>query len=189
MKKPVRLGTAILLGLLGLAVAGWTFGQDRSERHFSGRGRHAMGVRLGAMLDSERFRTALNLTDPQVDRLREVVVEAEKSAVKTRAEMAVQRIELRELLRADKPDREAVMKKVQEISDLRAELMKQHVEALLAAKSVLTPEQQKKFRTYMEGWRGAERRQERFREFRRGAPMRPGSPPQPDRHPDEPPVE
>jgi Spy/CpxP family protein refolding chaperone len=141
------------------------------------------------MLDNGRIKAYLNLTDPQVDRLRQVLVETEKSAVKTRAEMAVAGIELRELLRADKPDREAVMKKVQEISNLRAELMKQHVEALLAAKSLLTPEQQKKFRTYMEGWRGAERWQERFREFHRGTPVRPEGPPQPARHPDEPPVE
>jgi len=189
MRKGVKLGIAILLGLLGLGVAGWALGQGDRGGDFDGRGRHATGARLRAMLDNERVKAYLNLTDPQVDRLRQVLVEAEKSAVKTRAEMAVQRIELRELLRADKPDREAAMKKVQEISNLRGELMKQHVEALLAAKSVLTPEQQKKFRTYMEGWGGAKRRQEGFHGFRRGAPMRPEGTPAPARHPDEPPVE
>jgi Spy/CpxP family protein refolding chaperone len=189
MKKGIKLGTAILLALLGLSVAGWALGQGEREGDFGGRGRHAMGGRLRALVDNERIKASLNLTDPQVDRLRQIIVETEKSALKTRAEMAVRRIELRELLRADKPDHEAVMKKVQEISNLRAELMKQHVEALLGAKSVLTPEQQKKFRTYMEGWRGGERWRERSRELHRGAPVRPEGPSARPQRPDEPPVQ
>jgi Spy/CpxP family protein refolding chaperone len=189
MKKGIKPGAAILLGLLSLAVPGWGFAQGSWEGDYRGRGRDAMGWRFTAILDNEQIRAALNLADPQVDRLRQILVETRKSAVKSRAEMAVRRIELRELLRADTPDREAVMKKVQEISSLRAELMKQHVEALLAAKSVLTPEQQKKFRTYMERWRGAGRWRGRLGRFRPGASERPERPPAPRRDPDEPPVE
>jgi Spy/CpxP family protein refolding chaperone len=61
----------------------------------------------------------------------------------------VRGIELRELLRADQPNHDAVLGKVQEISDLRGQMMRQHVESLLAAKSVLTPEQQQKIRAFM----------------------------------------
>jgi Spy/CpxP family protein refolding chaperone len=97
-----------------------------------------------AMLENDRARAALGLTDEQADGLRQIMVEAQKSAMKMRADIGVRRIELRELMRAEEPDRDAVMKKVQEISDLRGQMMKQRVESLLDSKSVLTPEQQKK---------------------------------------------
>ncbi len=107
------------------------------------------------------------------------MVEVQKSALKTRADLGVRRIELRELMRADQPDREAVMKKVEEISDLRGQMMMQRIDSLLAAKSVLTPEQQKKIRTFME--RRARGRSERgwFEQRRPRRPMRPGVPPAP----------
>jgi hypothetical protein len=43
---------------------------------------------------------------------------------------------------------------VQEISDLRRERMERHVEAILAAKSVLSPEQQRKLFSLLENWHG-----------------------------------
>lgn len=144
-------------------------------------GRHGMGgSRLIAALENDQVKTALGLSDQQTTRLRQLVVETEKSTVKTRAEMAVHAIELRELMRADKPDHDAVLKMVQEMSELRGELMKQHIEALLAAKSVLTPEQQKKIRTFIEGrrggfWMGREREGMGRPRGERG----PGGPPEP----------
>jgi len=147
---------------------------------------HRRGMRLGprmlAMLESERARTELGLTDQQVERLRQVVVENEKASVKTRAEISVKRLELREQLRVEKPDRDAVMKKVQEISDLRGQMMKQRVDSLLTAKTVLTPEQQKKMRAFMRerAFAGRWRRDRRPR-FHPGpeepAPPRPPVPP------------
>ena len=131
-------------------------------------------------------RTALGLSDEQANRLRQVMGEAQKSALKTRADLGVRRIELRELMRADQPDRDAVMKKVQEVSDLRGQMMKQRVESLLASKAILTPEQQQKIRAFMhrrgqEGFRGREgfRGPGSFdRRLPRG-PMAPGGPPAP----------
>ena len=135
-----------------------------------------MSQRILALLDNDQFRSRINLTDDQANRLRQIVVNAEKSAIETRARTAVDGIELRELLRADKPDQDAVMQKVEEITSLRGEMMKNGIQAILEAKSVLTPEQQKKVREFMEnrfsrsGW-GA-----RWREYRRGAMMRPQGP-------------
>jgi Spy/CpxP family protein refolding chaperone len=175
MKRWVLFGSLVIVGLLTLGAVARTHGADR------GRGmRERFGQRSGhgmmAMLENDRARAALGLTDEQADRLRQIMVEAQKSAMKTRADIGIRRIELRELIRADKPDRDAVMKKVQEISDLRGQMMKQRVDSLLAGKSVLTPEQQKKIRAFMhrggrEGFgRGSfERRQPR-------GPMGPGGP-------------
>jgi Spy/CpxP family protein refolding chaperone len=178
MRKSIVIAGAVLLGTLatgafaqeqapepqGFGAGGPTVRrQERVEvRTFGpqgerGRGDFAreggeerMAGRLLAALDNDRVKAFLNLTDQQVDRLRQILVDAEKSGVKTRADIAVRGIELRELLRADKPDHDAVMTKVQELSSLRGQVMKAHIEALLAAKSVLTPEQQKKVRSFIE---------------------------------------
>ncbi len=202
MKKTVLIAGVVLAGIL---VVGWlAFGQGPAHwGHDFGAGPRGGGFaafdrgpemtgRLMAMLDNERVKSYLNLTDPQADRLRQILVDTEKTSVKTRADMAVRGIELRELLRSDKPDREAVMKKVQELSDLRGQIMKQHVEALLQAKTVLTPDQQKKIRAFIES-RAAERgRHEGFGERRPdwgGQPPAPPHAPAPPAHPGEPPVE
>jgi Spy/CpxP family protein refolding chaperone len=95
-------------------------------------------------------RTELNLTDEQVGRLHKLAVESEKSSIKTRAELQLHSIELRELLRAEKPEHDAIMSEVQQISNLRGQMAKQHMETLLAARDVLTPEQLKKVRSFME---------------------------------------
>ena len=145
--------------------------------------------RLLALLESDRIRIYLRLEDPQVERLRQIVVETEKANVKTRAEIEVRSIELREALRADKPDRDEILKQVQEISDLRREMMKHNVEAILAAKAALSPEQQKRLFSLLEN----------RHEGRRvtgepgGVPAkplsRPGTPAQVPLHPGEPPVQ
>jgi Spy/CpxP family protein refolding chaperone len=141
------------------------------------------------------LRAYLNLTDQQAERLHQISVDSRKSSVKTRADLELRSIELHELLRADSPDHDAVMKKVQEVSELRGQMMKQHMETLLAARSVLTPEQQKKLRSFQEnrGFAGAGR--EHMMEHRGGHggpgghPGAPGAPAAPPPHPDEPPVQ
>jgi Spy/CpxP family protein refolding chaperone len=150
------------------------------------RGRGHEAERLLALLESDRGRQLLGITDEQATRLRQITVEAEKAAIQTKADLAVRGIELRELLVVDNPDRATVLKKVDEISALTGTLMKQHVEALLSAKTVLTPEQQKKIRELSANWR-----------LMRGMPGGPGRPPMAPRPagppsgppPGEPPVE
>ncbi len=177
-------GIALLLGGLSLGGAGRAQEGEVWGEGFRRRGERPM--RLMAMLENERVKAALGLTDQQADRLRQIRVDAKKSSVRIRADMAIQGLELRELLRVDKPDREVVMKKVQEISDLRRDWMKQHIDALLAAKNVLTSEQQKKLRTYIESRRGAEFfGRERFPAPRSGASRGSDGPGQPPLNPDE----
>jgi Spy/CpxP family protein refolding chaperone len=165
MTKWARMGLAVgaAVVLAGLSVGAETWAQEAG--HFEG-GREGgqfqfgeardfghgqrMGARLLAMLENDRVKSALGLTDDQTARLRQIVVDTQKSNITTGAEMAVRGIELRELLRVDSPDRDAVMKKIDQISALRTGILKQDVDALLKAKTVLTPEQQKKIRTFIE---------------------------------------
>jgi Spy/CpxP family protein refolding chaperone len=80
--------------------------------------------------------------------------------------MELRHIELRELLRADNPDHDAIMQKLDEVNALRGKMEKQHVETLLSARSVLTPEQLKKVKAFMEN-RGAGGGSERGRMMER----------------------
>lgn len=119
-----------------------------------GRGRRSGGPlrmvsRLLTALDDRRVRTMLGLTDQQADSLRKIVVDTETFTIKTGANIAVDSIELRELLRADKPDRAAVKAKGDEISKFTSELINRYLDSVLAAKAILTPEQQKMIGAYM----------------------------------------
>lgn len=218
MRRKTAFGTIGLLVLLAAAIVAWgEEGQEGTARwqgpHESGiqgpsgdfghqgrgrwDGRHGFGGGAGlvGLADNPRARAYLNLTDQQVDRLHQIAVDSEKSSVKTRADLELRSIELRELLRADNPDHDAVMKKVQEISELRGQKMKQHMETLLTAKSVLTTEQQKKLRSFREnrgfGAPGREHMMEHHGGQGRplGRPGAPGAPAAPLAHPDEPPVQ
>jgi flagellar basal body-associated protein FliL len=191
MKKKRILASSLMVALsLSLGNFASAGGQGTWGSR-SGEPRERVGIeKLLALLDSDRFRSYLGLEGPQVERLRQIALEMEKANVKTRAEIEVRSIELREALRADKPDRDEILKKVQEISDLRGGMMKQDVEAILAAKSVLTPEQQRKVMFLIEN------REEGgpAGEGRGGAhakPLtKPRESPQPaPPHPDEPPVQ
>lgn len=184
MKKWFAGGVVVLLAVAGLAFAAYRqpqSGGPMMHREFRGMHGSFMGRRILALLDNDHFRSEINLTDDQAGRLRTIVLDTEKENIKTRAEMAVDAIDLRELLRADSPDQVAVMKKVQQVSELRGQLMKDNIQALLAAKSVLTPEQQKKIRETIE--RGFGRRSWGFRGMEHHwRPMPPGG------HPSAPPA-
>ena len=126
-------------------------GSERGERRGRGFGGPLQRVsRLLAALDDPRVRTMLGLTDQQADGLRKIIVGTETFTIKTGADIAVDSIDLRELLRADKPDRAAVMSKGDEISKSTSQLINHYLDAMLAAKAILTPEQQKMIRAYIE---------------------------------------
>lgn len=180
MKKWIAIAAALLFAAAGFAFAaqrGWGPGWMSGSR---GPGIRSMGQRMLVLLDNEQFQSEVNLTDSQVKRLRSIITTAEKSNIQTRAQMQSDGIDLRQLMQSDNPDHDAVMKKVQQISELRGEMMKNNVQALLEAKKILSPEQQKRIRQFIEkrfserGWGrgGMERHRGRMR-------SRPGTPPPP----------
>jgi Spy/CpxP family protein refolding chaperone len=193
MKKWIALGATVVLGAVlgawatqaqestrppgmdpgaGMGMSmGRPGGPGMGMEEFGRGGEHAVYRRVMALLDNDRIKAALGLTEEQTSGLRSLAVDTEKASVKTRADIEVKGIELRELLRADNPDHDAVVKKAEEISALRGDLMKQHIEALLRAKSILAPEQQKKIRAFIE-----ERAAGGLGGMRHGPGMRPREP-------------
>jgi len=157
---PVTIGAGMLPpGMMQMMVRS----QDGGGRGPGSDGPLQRVSRLLAALDDPRVRTVLGLTDQQADSLRKIVVDMETYTIKTGADIAVDAIDLRELLRADKPDRAAVMSKGDEISKSTSQLITHGLDAMLAAKAILTPEQQKIIRAYLAS----------------GAPGLPAPPPRP----------
>ncbi len=155
-------------GRAGERRGGW---QRDGGREFGG------CERLLRMAENPRERQYLGLTDEQVGKLHTLGVEAEKASVQTRADMQLRHIELRELLRADNPDHDAIMNKLDEVNALRGKMEKQQVETMLSARSVLTPDQLKKVKAFMEN-RGEGGGMERGHMMERRGNMghRPGGP-------------
>jgi Spy/CpxP family protein refolding chaperone len=145
------------------------------------------------MAENPRVRQYLGLTDEQVGRLHKIGVDAQKASVQTRADMELRHIELRELMRADSPDHNAIMQKLDEVNALRGKMEKQRVETMLSARSVLTPEQIKKLKTFRENHGAGGMERGPMREHRGGMgrpPVHPGGAPGGSTpKPQEPPVQ
>ena len=139
-----------------------------------GRGNH-MGMRgpergrgefgLARMLNNPAIREKVGITAEQFAAIRKQESDFRKAEIRDRADLEVKRVDFRDLLEADKPDRAAIDSKLQEINNARLALEKAAVHFHLAMKEAITPEQREKLHQLMsERWR------------REGGPGRPGGP-------------
>ncbi len=160
-------GKWTLLALTPVLAAGLAAGSafaDEGESY--GRGFQRYGMRAdfargargggwGPMRHLGVMKEALGLTDEQVVKIEDIRTETRKKMIKTRAEIRVARIEMRELMHQEKIDRAAVDKKIQVISNLRTQAMRQGVDTRVKVHAVLTPEQRKKISSLTaSGFRG-----------------------------------
>jgi len=90
---------------------------------------------------------ALDLTDAQRDKLRDLHEAAARKSVQRRADMQLARMDLRKLMRAESPSASSVNAQIDKISRLQADGMKAHFDTFMQARAVLTPEQLKKLRS------------------------------------------
>jgi Spy/CpxP family protein refolding chaperone len=148
-RGPVTIGAGMMTPEMMQAMGPMIRTQSAARRGQESGGPIQSFSRLMATIDDPRVRTMLGLSDQQGDSLRKIVVDTETFTIKTGAVIAVDSIELRELLRADKPDRTAVMSKGDEISKSTSQLINHYLDAILSAKAILTPEQQKMIREYI----------------------------------------
>jgi Spy/CpxP family protein refolding chaperone len=110
----------------------------------------------------------LGLSAEQAAQMRNLRAEGRKQAIRHRADVAIARLELEELMDARTVDEKAVAAKVKAISDLEAAALKARTDERLAMRRLLTPEQQEKLKQL--GPRG-----------RRGRAARPGRAWRPER--------
>ncbi len=121
-----NIAVAVIVGLL-LATSGVVLAQP--------------GVAGGPEMG--RVWARLNLTDDQRKQIQDLHLKLAKETLPLRNELGVKRLELKELMMADKPNLKAIESKIDEIKKLEAALQKKRVANRLAVRSILTPEQQK----------------------------------------------
>lgn len=90
-----------------------------------------------------RLYEELKLTDDQRAKLEKLFFEFRKNQADIAGKLNKARIELQELLSAEKPDKSAIDKKVNEVSDYMKELFKNRTNYWLDVQQILTPEQRK----------------------------------------------
>jgi Spy/CpxP family protein refolding chaperone len=87
----------------------------------------------------------LSLTDEQMESMREVGYNFEKTAIGLRAELKTSRLELRHLMMQEKPNQKEIDGVVDRIGETQKKLLKNNVDRKLAMKGILTQEQFEKF--------------------------------------------
>ena len=122
---------------------------DERPEHRAGRGGCVCKEDGDRMPMHGRMMEALNLTDQQKVQMEKLRTELEKKQVTVQGKIAVLRVELKELFQAENPDRNAIEKKMKEVSDLQHQLKVNGLDHLFAVKGILTPEQQKEWKKHM----------------------------------------
>jgi Spy/CpxP family protein refolding chaperone len=144
-------------------------------------------------LRDPQIRQQLGFSDQQATKLEQEITDFRKAMIQNRANLEIQRIDLRNLLVADKPDRAAVEKKLQMMSAAQLAMQKSVVDFALTLKQEITPEQREKIRQFLRerrqrGMRGDSRPEQRYRRAPGpGAGQRPQPEAQPQPNPPEPP--
>jgi Spy/CpxP family protein refolding chaperone len=118
------------------------------------RGMHGWGRRdfmLAQIMDDPSLRQRLGITAEQTAKIRQQTSAFRKTQIRNRADVEVKRVELRDLLSADQPDRVAIDKKLDEISASRLAQEKAAVDFRLSIRDVLTPDQRQKLEQMRHG--------------------------------------
>jgi Spy/CpxP family protein refolding chaperone len=122
----------------------------------------AGGAALAALPDPDPVaaRPDMSRIQQQVTQLKKLWGDQRKLAIRRRADVAIARMEMEELLDGPSVDEKALNAKVKELSDLQAATLRSRVDAQLALRKVVTPEQQQKLRSLLQErpWRGREGR-------------------------------
>lgn len=133
-------------------------------------GRRGFGVRpreFGPtrLLNDPAIRQQVGITAEQEATIRQQVSDFRKTQIRGRADLEVTRIDLENLLAADKPDRAAIDSKLQELSAARLALQKSAIGFRLTMRDAISPAQREKLRQLMsDRWQ------------RGGGPAHPGPP-------------
>jgi Spy/CpxP family protein refolding chaperone len=134
------------------------------RRFQTGPGGMGMGMRRGDMNGRPMFNrrapmlmrlklAQLDLSDAQRTRLRDLHEAHARKAIQRRADMQLARMDLRKLMRADRPDAGAVNAQIDRLARMHAEALKAAFEMRMQARAVLTPEQLKQLQEPMDGMR------------------------------------
>jgi Spy/CpxP family protein refolding chaperone len=104
---------------------------------------------LARLLDDPAVRQQVGITAEQAATIRQQESDFRKTEIRDRADLEVKRIDLKDLLAADKPDRAAIDSKLGEISAARLALEKSAIGYRLTMRDAISPAQREKLRQWM----------------------------------------
>jgi Spy/CpxP family protein refolding chaperone len=97
-----------------------------------------------------KFIEQLKLSEEQKKDFDKIHVDMEKQEITQKAKNETARVELRQLFKADSPDKSAIEKKMNEIADLEVQMHMIRVNSWFEVNKMLTPEQQKTWKKALE---------------------------------------
>lgn len=121
------------MGGMGSGMMGHGMGQGKMGHGF---GRHGNLLALKQSLD---------LSDDQFNSIYSIHLEARKDTIKRVADIKIEKLELRDMLRVPKVNMSAVKEKLNKIAKMKTELKLARIEKHEKVKSLLTDEQLEKF--------------------------------------------
>jgi Spy/CpxP family protein refolding chaperone len=83
----------------------------------------------------------IKLTEDQRDKIDAIRDKQQRAAIQARADLQVAELDMRNLMKADKPDRSAIDTQIDKMASQRAELRKSQIRTMLDMRDVLTPQQ------------------------------------------------
>jgi Spy/CpxP family protein refolding chaperone len=146
MQGPGGFGQRGPMGQVG--PGGWG-GQRGRMGMRGGRGMGPREMGLGRLLSDPNVRQQLGVTTEQVAKIRQQESDFRKTEIRNRADLEIKRMDLNDLLSADKPDRSAIDSKLQEISAAQLAMEKASIDNRLDMRDALTPAQRQKLQQMM----------------------------------------
>jgi Spy/CpxP family protein refolding chaperone len=125
-------------------------GMDRGMGFGGMRGRGEHGFMLARLLNNPDLRQKAGISDEQAAKIRQQYTDFRKSEIRTGADLRIKRLELSDLISAEKPDRAAIDRKLQEVGAAQLAREKSAIDFHLAMRDALTPEQRQKLRQLAE---------------------------------------
>jgi Spy/CpxP family protein refolding chaperone len=125
---------------------GW--GHRHGGRGRDGRRGHRQSG-FARLLNDPAIRQQVGITDEQAATFRKQELDFRKTEIRGRADAEIRRLELKDLLAAEKPDRAAIDAKLQEISAAQLSLQKSAIDYRLTMRDAITPAQREKLRQLM----------------------------------------
>ena len=141
MRKSSFLFLAIVMAIawtLLFGTASWADGRGHGHGE-----RHDAASFIWHVL---KAKDAVGLTDEQETRLRTIAIAFKKDRVKKTAEVDLARIDVHQLLHATQTSGEDIETAIRKMYALKADLRIASIKAFQEARTVLTPEQQKKMK-------------------------------------------
>lgn len=112
------------------------------------------GMVMHRMLQDPAVRERLKITPEQVAKIEAHQSTMAKAMIRSNADIQVKRMELAELMRAEKPDRVMIDKKLREVQDASFAAEKARIDSQLTMREMFTPEQRQEMEKMREEFRG-----------------------------------